>query len=270
MVYKRISPGDSLKNFVECYWIIENNDPTPVVQKIIPDGFTEIIFHYGDPYKIKLGKKWERQKSSLLAGQISKHFFLKNTGRSGIFGIKLKPTALTFLFGLDMSFHTDRVVEFQKSTGSLKIFFEKYPGKYPDHDAMIAAADLYFNELTVKTKFKSTAADVAVKMILNKNGMVTVAEMCEATGIGERQLQYLFRKYVGLTPKFYARIIRFSYIFQLIQKNDQSWSGMAYDAAFYDQSHFIRNFKNFTGENPSHYKFDEKNMANFFLMKHNH
>jgi AraC-like DNA-binding protein len=63
----------------------------------------------------------------------------------------------------------------------------------------------------------------------------------------------------------FARIIRFSYIFQLVQDNHQSWCGLAYEAAFYDQSHFIRNFKDFTGENPADYKFEEKNMANFFL-----
>ena len=63
------------------------------------------------------------------------------------------------------------------------------------------------------------------------------------------------------------RIIRFNYIFKLIQDNNQSWSGLAYEASYFDQSHFIRNFRDFTGENPSDYDFDEKNMANFFLQK---
>jgi len=80
-------------------------------------------------------------------------------------------------------------------------------------------------------------------------------------------LENLFKKWVGLSPKLFARIIRFSYIFQLVQDNNQSWSSLAYEAAYYDQSHFIRNFKSFTGENPADYSFDEENMANFFLKR---
>jgi AraC-like DNA-binding protein len=97
--------------------------------------------------------------------------------------------------------------------------------------------------------------------------MLTVTELCETVYISERQIQNLFKKYVGLSPKLFARIIRFSYIFQLQEKKEQNWAGLAYDAAFYDQAHFIRNFKNFTGESPAAYGFDENNMANFFLKK---
>jgi methylphosphotriester-DNA--protein-cysteine methyltransferase len=97
--------------------------------------------------------------------------------------------------------------------------------------------------------------------------MITIEEIINAIGIGERQLERLFRKYVGLSPKFYCRIIRFNYIFQLMQEQSPRLIDLTYDAGFFDQSHFIRNFKAFTGEDPSRYLFDEKNLANFFLKK---
>jgi AraC-like DNA-binding protein len=80
-------------------------------------------------------------------------------------------------------------------------------------------------------------------------------------------MENLFKKWVGLSPKFYSRIVRFNYIFDLVQKNKYNWNDLAYEAAFYDQSHFIRSFKNFTGENPTDYSFNEQNLANFFLRK---
>jgi transcriptional regulator GlxA family with amidase domain len=97
--------------------------------------------------------------------------------------------------------------------------------------------------------------------------MIPVSAIARVAGVGERQLENLFKKYIGLSPKFYSRIIRFNYIFSLVRENHQSWSGLAYEASFFDQSHFIRNFRDFTGENPSDYAFDEKNLANFFLHK---
>jgi transcriptional regulator GlxA family with amidase domain len=97
--------------------------------------------------------------------------------------------------------------------------------------------------------------------------MITVAEITAIAGVGERHLERLFKQYIGLSPKFFTRIIRFSTIFQLIEQQDPSWAGLAYETGYFDQSHFIRNFKAFTGEDPSRYGFDEKNMANFFLKK---
>jgi AraC-like DNA-binding protein len=51
------------------------------------------------------------------------------------------------------------------------------------------------------------------------------------------------------------------------EKGDPSWMDLTYEAGFADQSHFIRNFKSFTGEDPTGYSFGEKNMANFFMQK---
>src|SRR5688572_33304007 len=98
MQFNRIDPPNGLRHLVECYWIAKSNSSTPTQQKIIPDGFPEIIFHFGDPYRIELESDWEIQSNSLVAGQITKHFFLENTGRSDILGIKLKPAAPTQLF----------------------------------------------------------------------------------------------------------------------------------------------------------------------------
>ncbi|MDY8135884.1 helix-turn-helix domain-containing protein [Aquimarina sp. 2201CG5-10] len=83
--------------------------------------------------------------------------------------------------------------------------------------------------------------------------------------MNERNLERFFKTYIGLTPKFYSRVIRFSNIFKLIQQEGFNWASIAYLAGFYDQSHFIKNFKEFTGEEPSKYGFEEENMANFFL-----
>jgi transcriptional regulator GlxA family with amidase domain len=85
--------------------------------------------------------------------------------------------------------------------------------------------------------------------------------------ITERQLERLFKKYIGLSPKFYSRIIRFNHIFQLVKEKRISWLEITHLSGYFDQSHFIRDFKAFTGEEPSQYFFDAPDMANFFLKK---
>jgi AraC-like DNA-binding protein len=265
MFFKRIAPDTDLNTILECYWIAEDDSIIPKAEKIIPDGFPEIIFHYGDPYRINISGNWEIQPLNLVAGQISRHFFLENTGATGIIGIKLKPSALAHLYGLNMHSFTDEVVSLDSVIGDeFKPLVNCISSN--NHEKTIHALDEYFRNLIIRTNNTDPLHD-ALALILGNNGMTTLVEVRDAASVGERQLENLFKKNVGLSPKLFMRIVRFSYIFQLVQQNDRNWSSLAYEAAYYDQSHFIRNFKDFTGENPGDYAFDEHNLANFFLRK---
>lgn len=266
MQFTRISPKKELSHLIECYWTVENDDPSPLLQKIIPDGFTEMIFHVGDPYAIKLNDQWEVQSKNLLAGQITNHFFLKNTGRSNILGIKFKPAALTHLFNISMNELTNRVVEIssvhQKNLENLE-------NSLKAADSHSQRIDIIHDQLTnmIPVRLTETPIDKAIALVFSTNGMISVAGICNAAGTSERQLERLFKRYIGLSPKFYARIIRFSYIFQVVREKEMSGIELGLESGFYDQSHFIKNFKAFTGEDPSHYFFEQPNLANFFLKK---
>jgi len=267
MLFKRISPAKELARFIDCYWVVENPDPAPVQQKIIPDGFTEIIFHYAEPYRINIHKNWELQSKSLIAGQLKKHFFLENTGRSGIMGIKFKPTALTAIFGVSMDSLTDRVVPLTSLDISSLNELETLILAAGDYEQMVSFANQHLIKTTAKIPPDSSSLDKAVELIFQTNGAITVTQLTRKLFLTERQLQRLFKTFVGLPPKFYARIIRFNYIFQLLKENKLRWVDLAYETGYYDQAHFIRNFRTFTGEDPSKYVFEEQNLANFFLKK---
>lgn len=267
MLFKRIEPEKELSSIIECFWIIENEDKTPGKQKVIPDGFVEIIFHFGDPYRIQLAEEWITQGRSLLAGQISKYFFLENSGAANILGVKLKPTALTHLYAVPLHLFTDKVVNLSDVQQLQMHILEKKIHSSDSHEERIKIISKYFKELPSFTNYKISAIDIAVGETFKRNGMATIAELTNAAGVGERQLENLFKKYIGLSPKLFTRIIRFNYIFQLAEQKSDNWTSLAHEAAYYDQSHFIRNFKKFSGESPSAYSFDEKNMANFFLKK---
>ncbi len=266
MFYERIIPPPSLASLIECYWVIENDSPTIQQQKIIPDGFPEIIFHYRAPYRINISGNWENQSQQLLAGQIRNHFLLENTGVSGMIGIKFKPYALSELFYLEMSEFTDKVVNL------LDVLPEEFEGIY---SKMVSNSSYTFKvevlnsflESYLHSMSKSDKIEQAVNLIFETKATLTISEIAKKINISERQLERLFKRYIGLSPKFYCRIIRFAYIFELVQKENIEWSELAQHTGFYDQSHFIKNFKEFTGEDPTKYFFNEENMANFFLKK---
>lgn len=265
MIYKQIEPLPSLATLIDCYWIIESDDSSPRVEKIIPDGYPEIILHYGDPYRIKIGLHWEDQAHALLAGQITDHFFLESTGRSGMVGIKLKPAAVTRLFGVSMDTLTNAVVY-------IKDFIPEYDYNrlneirvMANHDAIIDALNTLFSRMEVESSEQSELVEKAIDLIITSKGMMPIGDIQATIDVNERKLERLFQRYVGLSAKLYARIIRFSTIFQLKRDGRDSWADLVFEAGFYDQSHFIKNFKEFTGEDPSSYLFENQTMANFFL-----
>jgi len=271
MDFTRITPHPDLDEFIECYWMMYSDDSVSIIEKIIPDGFTEIIFNYRDVYKSKISGAWNLQSPNLLAGQLKTFFYLQNTGTTGSIAIKFKPAALTQLFGFHMDQYVDKIVDLDTFQNlELKLLKEKIladvsPGIKIQAQHIKQILDDYF--ILLIQHAPANPLKIPLELIFNSNGMVTVAEMAAMANVGERQLERLFKKYIGLPPKYYARIIRFNYIFELMKSKTNTWAEIVYLSGYYDQSHFIQNFKAFTGEDPSSYFFEEKNMANFFLNK---
>ena len=268
MFFSRTKPSEKLIPFVQEYWIVENEDPAPTRQKIIPDGFCEIIFHYGDPYRINLGGDWEIQSMMLFAGQIPHHFYLENTGKSGIIGIKLKPASFYHLFGVEMTQFTNKVVDLDTTIpGKLNNIKIKLTGNKLTPEERVQVVDAWLLSILQESANKITKVQLALDMIFEQNGIGDIETIAQKLNCTRRHLEREFKKTVGLTPKLFSRIIRFTYIFQVMKEGDASWVSIALDSGHFDQAHFIKNFKEFTGEEPSQYGFDETNLANFFLKK---
>jgi AraC-like DNA-binding protein len=79
-------------------------------------------------------------------------------------------------------------------------------------------------------------------------------------GITSRYLQKLFLQYTGLTPKLYRKINRFQNSLKLVSQKNTPLTSIAYDCGYFDQSHFIRDFKSFTGTTPSGYTSESSPM----------
>ncbi len=267
MLFKQFEPSREVSSFIECYWVVENKCTDICREKIIPDGFPEVIFHYKAPYRINIDGNWQTQSKNLMAGQLRNHFFLENTGESGMVGIKFKQTGLTRLFDLHMKELTDKVVPLASKVGDQLNDVITLVGKDIDPDEKILEVDKWLVNFTKSHRFNDVFTERVVNFIIDRKGMIAVKDLTSHFDISERKLERVFDKFVGLSPKFFSRIIRFNYLFKLMKEKKHSWTDLAFSSGFFDQSHFIKNFREFTGEDPSRYLFDQQNMANFFLYR---
>lgn len=268
MIYKTIQPPADLRHLIREFWIVENDDPEVVTQKIIPDGFSELIVHYGDPYQIKLGSHWELQSRILLSTQISGHFFLQNTGRSGMIGITMLQTAPYTLFDTEIPKLTDSVRDLRTVAPSSARVLEPLTRKERTPDDHIRLAISCMTSLVRPVPPEAAKAQAVADEMISAHGMIEIEAMAARHGMSRRHLERQFKQVVGITPKLFARIQQFNYIFKCLGKHDRSWVDVALKCGYFDQSHFIKNFRAFTGTSPLEYGFDEQNLANFFLQRH--
>lgn len=268
MIYEQFLPKNELTEIIKSFWYVDSEGNTSIQrEKIIPDGYPELIFHYGDPYRININGAWEQQSMYIIAGQIKNYFYLENIGVSKMFAIKFQPWALKELFGIDMFSITDKVIEISNEIAdTLEEVITIATGALLCRDKVIQIED-WFSKYLINNQFVFSEKRKAVISMIEKRGNVSLKQLQEEFQISERALERYFKSYIGLSPKFYARIIRFSYIFQWVQSKSIDWADIVYNAGYYDQSHFIKNFKEFTGEDPGKYGFSSENMANFFLKK---
>ena len=261
-------PAKELSSIIDCFWTIESdNHSLEILQKIVPDGYPEMIFHYKDPFQSNISGQWEIQSKGLIAGQIRNHFYLKSTGRIGMFAIKFQPWALTELFKINMSELTNKVVSNDVLPSLALQEIKQIAVCNLTFKEKVAQMEHWFKHYLFKINYIPLNNQKAVQLIIDHKGALDIKDIRDQLNISERSVERYFKKYVGLPPKFYSRIIRFASIFNMITSKPVNWQDVYFLAGYFDQSHFIKNFKEFTGEEPSKYGFDEKNMANFFLKK---
>lgn len=94
--------------------------------------------------------------------------------------------------------------------------------------------------------------DSAMQVLLHLHGKISVEETASLSCLSIKQFERTCKERIGMNPKMYARILKFSKAYRLRENfPEMSWTAIGYEAGYYDQMHLIRDFKVFAGVNPS-------------------
>ncbi|AXG75013.1 AraC family transcriptional regulator [Flavobacterium arcticum] len=268
MEYKTYMPCKELAKQVKLYWSLEtkDNDASHERERIFPDGCIELIFNYGDRFKkYETNGEFHLQPYNFIHGQLKTYFELQATGKIGIFSARFHPAGLQPFINFNVDSFTDStltVSEVWEQGGEILAIEMLYCAT---HKERIKTLENFLINKKQILKIDNTPVEHCVNSILKTIGAITIESLSVELSISKRQLERRFIAAVGISPKLLARIVRFQHVLQLIEsKTFKSFTTVAYEGGFYDQAHFIKDFKDFTGLNPKKYFSENLEMVKHF------
>jgi AraC-like DNA-binding protein len=242
VVYQEFLPDNELLSFIYCYWQLRTTQRLEenFVYRVVADGCIDIFFELENP------------SNSFVMGFCKQYteFALKNT--FNYLGIRFLPTAFPQIFKINASELSNRFEELEIVAPSIAQFIKNHLHTSLSTEQIKNLLDEYLLALLSKTEFDNDARLYnAIDLILKHAGVIDIEKDLD-TGISPRQLRRLFEFYIGDTPKTFSQVVRFQGILrakpsvQSLRKNK-----LFFDVGYYDQAHFIKEFKNFYGVTPT-------------------
>lgn len=264
---KIFDPSEELKEFVMCYWTLDfPREITPKINTIIPDGTMKLIFHYGDLYwhHPKSGSKF-LQPRCFLIGQLTQPYVVEPDGDTGTFVVRFHPNGFLPFTTIPLKEMENQPIALNKLFGEDGIKLEQKILHAASTQIRIDIIEKFLLERLINSKTIDHIVQSTVDTILASRGQITVTELSKINHIHRRQLVRKFSSTIGLSPKQLSKTIRLQNTLKALLNHKKSkLTDLAYDNEYYDQSHFIKDFKEFTGLSPKEFFGDDLKMSLIF------
>jgi AraC-like DNA-binding protein len=242
VTYVEILPDNKIQHFIYCYWELKTTKPLsePFAYRVVADGCIDIFFELHKP------------QDNYVMGFCKKFTEFPLNSSFHYIGVRFLPTMFPQLFKINAAELSNRFENLKNVVPATSDFITDNFETHQSFNEIKKTLDKYFIDLIAKTALDNDSRLYnAIETILKNFGVVDIEQDLN-TGISQRQLRRLFEFYIGDTAKSFAKVVRFQNILRA-KPSSQSLrqNKLFYDIGYYDQSHFIKEFKNFYGVTPS-------------------
>ncbi len=242
IVYQESHPDKDIENFVYCFWQLKTKKSLreSFVYRVVSDGCIDIFFNHNQP------------DENFVMGFCRKYTKFPIGETFNYIGIRFLPSAFPLLFGVDAKSLSNQSQELENV---LPDFSRWITAEIKTIDSFEKITTQLNQKLIDIIKKKSLKYDLrffnALNLIFKKNGFLDTEKELN-TGLSPRQLRRIFNFYIGTTSKRFSNVVRFQHILNAKpSKQSLKENKLYFDVGFYDQAHFIKNFKTFYGVTPS-------------------
>ena len=257
MDYREITPEERLKPFIKCFYLFQSSTEAQFDDVVFPSGYTEIVFNLGiGSWSSFNGKEYITTPKAELWGQVTAPMQIRSKGKQLMLGARFFPHAAGYFLKENIGQFNDKVTDFSAILGtSVKALHAKLLETNELLERIRLIETFLLNRLSSERKLNLRITEIGHilhHIATNTEGSSTNL-VASQHGITSRYLHKLVYEHTGLSPKVIGRISRFQLSLKLIARNKESLTAIAHDCGYFDQSHFIRDFKSFTGLTPSEF-----------------
>ena len=232
--YREHAPPERLRASVECFWSLAPGEAVPQYP-VLPDGCVDIVYSRSAGPQV-VGTMTSVRRFTLEAGQFQ-------------IGVRFRPGMAPGFVRVPGSQTTDRLLSLDDLWGVQGRQFHERIANAESAEHCIGLLEAQLADETEPNAVQKISA-----YIVDRSGQVRVDDLAFDAGMSARQLRRIFLEQLGLSPKHFCRVIRFRHSLPKLRAADRGdWTQVALDCGYYDQAHFINEFREFSGYTPGEF-----------------
>ena len=250
-----------LKHLIKYFWVLDSAGPISLNHQILPMGNIDLLINLASPMTFeKKGIAFGSPGSICFSGLSHHHTVMKQQGIVFTIGVSFFPTGFYPFFKIPVSTFKNRTVSLDAILNKTARQLEEKLRQASRLSEKIKRLEVFFIDRL------DPGSQVPEKACILLNHFYTagmrVHDFCNAYGVQTRTFERLFNTYVGTTPKQFFRLNRFQGLLNRMLQlpREVSLTDLAMEFDYYDQAHFIHDFKAFTGNSPSVFLTEKRSL----------
>ena len=260
-MFRFLVPPSPLKFFINGIWY-HNATVTYNAEKILPTGTIELIINLGSPTNILSEKDHSITRVSKdywICGMHNEFIINAPIAETHMIGVSFKPFGAASFFNMPISEFTNSLVDLDLIWGNEIKTLKDSLLSVATVDERIRIVCAFLEKKFRPEESRSLLMSEMTAFVRNSSGRIT--DLYDKCGFSKKHLTHLFKQNVGVTPKGMSRIFRFNrLLLEIDPEVPINWASLAIECDYFDQAHFIKDFKAFTGLSPIEYLNNRKQL----------
>ena len=257
MFYLTYAPGPPISEFVDYFWLFEGGQ-TARKERIVPSGTIELVVNLRDDevriYDREQPEKYRRFSGAVASGTYSSIFVVDAMQHESMLGVHFKPGGAFPILGALASELTDAHANLEDLWGRAALELRERLCTVSTYRERFQVMEEILTHRVRRSQKGHPAVPIALRLLGASGTGALVRDIAREVGISQRRFSQVFATQVGLSPKLFSRILRFQRVRTLAHRTEKlDWAQLASTCGYFDQSHLINDFREFSGFSPTEY-----------------
>ncbi len=248
-------PSAPLSAFVECFYACAGPMPF-AVEKVMPAPYADLKINFGDAFRARRaddGQVSEGLTESWCMGVWDEFHTITWPESPDFIGVRFRPGGAYAVLGVEVGELANSIVALDAVLGRFAGEVRERLYEAGSTEARFAVLDAMLTS-AIRRRPDSGRIFPALKVLETSHGHVAVADLAEVSDMSQKHLITLFNRLIGVPPKTMARLYRMQHVIDTLDIGQPvMWTSVAQDHLYFDQAHFNKDFKRFTGHTPGEY-----------------